>query len=157
MNIEVIAVEVENKGKYRVANVSYKTAEGKVEGKKVMSFINKDVFKTFSEAQQGDKFDVKSKKNDQGYWEWIEANPSGKNTGVESSNKPFSAPSKTYETAEERAKKQVYITRSASLNTAVALATINGKPVTEEDIIKSAKQFEKFVFGIETPQQEEVS
>lgn len=151
MRIEIIDVTVENKGKYRVANVAYKGPDGKVEGKKVMSFANKDVFKTVSEAKQGDIFEVKSEKNEAGYWEWTSASAEGKNTGVKASNKSFEAPSRSFETAEERARKQVYITKSASINAAVELAKLNGKPITEEDVIKSAQKFIDFVFRTEGP------
>ena len=161
MQIEIIEVVVENKGKYRVANVAYKTGEGKVEGKKVMSFTHKDVFKTVSEAQQGDILNVKSAKNDQGYWEWTEAAVQGKNTGVETTNKTFTKAAQSgrdFETSEERAKKQVYIVRQSSVSAAIALAELNKAkgPVTEGDIVASAKKFEEYVFGVGKVVAEEV-
>lgn len=151
MRIEIVDVTVENKGKYRVANVAYKTSEGKVEGKKVMSFAQKDVFNLVSQAKQGDILEVKSAKNDGGFWEWVEASVAGKNTGVEERNKGFTASAKAsrdFETGEERAKKQVYIVRQSSITAALSLAEINKAkgPITEEDVIKSARKFEAYVF-----------
>ena len=159
MQIEIINVSVENKGKYRVASVSYKDNNGRVDGKKnIMSFGSKDVFKTISEAQIGDKFDVKSEKNDKGYWEWIEVVAAGKNTSPSSTGAVESVrKSGGWETSEERAKRQVYIVRQSSISSAIALAELNKmKLVGEEDIIKSAKVFEEYVFGIEPLQETEV-
>lgn len=152
MRIEVIDVKVENKGKYRVANVSYKGPDGKPEGKKIMSFTYKDVFKAMSSAQTGDLFDVKLEKNDKGYWDWTEVVGEGKNLEPISSGfqKAVSTARSTYETPEERARRQVYIARQSSLQRAIELATANGQhPVTEEDIIASAKKFEEFVLTIQ--------
>lgn len=168
MRVEIIDVNTENKGKYRVANVAYKNLDGqdpsKPEGKKIMSFTNKDVFKIVSESKQGDVLDVKSAKNDKGYWEWTEVGPQGKNAGVQETNKKYSEAAKggrDFETTEERAKKQVYIVRQSSITAALDLVKINGTkaPVTEADVIKSAKEFEKFVFalGKVVPDEAEVS
>ncbi len=148
MQIEVVSVDVVNKGKYREANVTYKDSNGKVDAKKkIMSFTFKDVFKAISEAKQGDKFNVTLAKNDKGYWDWTEVGQDGKNTG-EAPSKKFEAVSKnTYETAEERARKQVYIVRQSSITAALGLADRNGfDTLTEEDIIKSARRFETYVF-----------
>jgi hypothetical protein len=157
MQIEVIGVTVENKGKYRSAVVNFKnTDSGKVDGKTIMSFTYKDVFKTLSEAKQGDVFDVKPVKNDKGYWDWTEATPAGKNTGTANRSEGFKAAvGRDFETSSERAKKQVYIVRQSSISAAISLAAANEQPVvTEEDIIKSAKVFEEYVLGIEPAVQE---
>lgn len=59
-------------------------------------------------------------------------------------NKPVVSPKSTYETPEERAKKQVYIVRQSSITNAIAL---KGNKASVEEIINVAKQFETFVFG----------
>ena len=158
MQIEIIDVKVENKGKYRVANATYKGPDGKVDAKKVMSFVNKDVFKAISEAQNGDKFDVKSEKNEGGYWEWKEAVPAGKSTGGETPTQSFAKRSgSTYETSEERAKRQVYIVRQSSITAALELAQINKQTkVTPSDIISLAREFEAYVFETGTVPVERV-
>ena len=151
MKIEIVNVVVENKGKYQMANVSYKTEDGKVEGKKIASFTFKEVFKTLSEAQTGDIFDVESQKNDKGYWDWTFVKAAGKNTAPTSSGySPTVRKGGDWETAEERAKKQVYIVRQSSIAAAIRLGELNGTtgPVTEEDIIASAKLFEDYVFDV---------
>lgn len=154
MRIEIIKVDVENKGKYRVANVTHYDDKGKIDNKKIMSF-EKDTFKALSEAKQGDLFDVKFIKNEKDgktYWNW-EVAAAGKNTEAGSTTTRASqAVRSSYETAEERAKKQVYIVRQSSVTAALGLAELNKAkgPVTEEDIIKSARKFEAYVFDVET-------
>ena len=155
MKIEIVNVAVENKGKYQMANVSYKTEDGKVEGKKIASFTFKEVFKALSQSQTGDIFDVESQKNDKGYWDWTFVKAAGKNTAPTSGQYSTTVrKGGDWETAEERAKKQVYIVRQSSVAAAIRLGELNGTtgPVTEEDIIASAKFFEEYVFDV--PQSE---
>jgi len=182
INAEVIKVDVENKGKYRVANVAYKNPDGAVEGKKVLSFgPSKDVFKIVSEAQPGDKFVIESRKipgkYGQEFWNWVgcvasgtsvtdevTANRSGINNSGQT-NAPAvrgstSSPRSTYETPEERARKQVYIVRQSSISNAIEFLTGTGKQrsvVNVSDVLELAKQFEDYVFnGIELEEVEVV-
>lgn len=156
MQIEVVAIKVENKGKYRVANVTYKTTEGKVEAKNVMSFVNKNVFNLLSEAKQGDMFEIKSEKNDKGFWEWKEAGPAGKNTSSPTEGRVAVSRS-TYETPEERAKKQVYIVRQSSISAALELMKLQERnKVTPADVVELAREFERYVFDIASPVVEAV-
>lgn len=157
MRIEIVDVKTENKGKWRVASVTYKSDTGRVDAKNVMSFTFKDVFNTLSEAKHGDVFDVTTIKNDKGYWDWTEITAAGKNTGAASATAGVAkAVRSSYETPEERAKRQVYIVRQSSISAAVELAALNKAkgPVTEADIINSAKQFEGYVFDVEPVVQE---
>lgn len=155
MQIEVIGVNVVNKGKYRQAEVTFKnTDSGKVDAKNVMSFTYKDVFKTLSEAKQGDVFDVKAEKNDKGYWDWTEVGAAGKNTGSETRNQAYQAATKTsrdFETSEERAKKQVYIVRQSSITAALELLKANNPQgeISVAGVIETARQFEQYVFDIQ--------
>ena len=57
------------KGSYEVAEVAYKDETGKVNGKKIMSFTNKEVFKVLKDSKSGDLFTVSSEKDEKGYWE----------------------------------------------------------------------------------------
>lgn len=69
-----------------------------------------------------------------------------KSTGA-SASKTFASPKSTYETPEERAKKQVYIVRQSSLSAAINLLAANGgKKNSVEEVIQTAKQFESYVF-----------
>ena len=158
--IEIVKVTVESKGKYRVAVVDHKTADGKVDSKKIMSFTFKDVFDTLSNAKQGDVFDIDSKKiknekDGKEYWTWVAANSLGKagtSTGNQTnSSKVVSAVRSSYETPEERAARQVYIVRQSSLSNAVAYFEAKGDTKFDPDaVIDVAKRFETYVFSNES-------
>jgi hypothetical protein len=136
-----------------MATVTHKAeSSGKVDAKKIMSFTYKDVFKALSEAKQGDKFNVKIQKNEtSGYWDWVEVEADGKNTGAanESPVRLAAVSRSTYETPEERAKKQVYIVRQSSISAAIELLKASGAPFDTGNIIEKAKDFEKYVFAVD--------
>lgn len=159
------------RGGYNSIELAYKnhTFEGKVEGKKLVDFNDKAVFAFIKDLVMGDKIVVTAEKgdNDQ-YWKWVAvekadgsvgagspASPQSSGSG-ESSQAQSSSPTKVagsgvgrvtgnnYETAEERAKKQVYIVRQSSIANAIAFASATG-PTTTSSIIELAKQFEAYV------------
>jgi predicted RND superfamily exporter protein len=177
MQIEIVNVSVATvptaKGSYQVADVAYKnkTFQDKLEGKKVMSFSNKDVFSILVNAKFGDIFNVSRVKNDKGFWDWIKLSTGNvsymetdNNTNSESSSiqsttssgilKPGNVtPKSNYETAEERAAKQVLIVRQSSISSAVEFGSYN-KLKDAKEIIAIAKQFETYVFGQEAVEAE---
>lgn len=158
MQITIISVDVTTtptqKGSYQTAEVTYKnnSFQDKVENKKVMSFNHKDVFTTLSKAQKGDVFTIERAKNDKGFWDWtsVESGNASQTAVVGSSKAASPSPKSTYETPEERAKKQVYIVRQSSLSTAVEYLNGTGaiKKATAQDVIFCAKEFEAYVFGV---------
>lgn len=162
IQIQFISADVEDKGKYKMAEVAYKDiAKGQVSSKKLMSFNNPAVYKTIVDAKKGETYNIEMQKNDKGYWDWIAASLAG---GAGTSNAPetaakasgstgFTSPKSTYETPEERAKKQVYIVRQSSLSTAVEYLAGTGaiKKASAQDVIFCAKEFEGYVFGQEAP------
>lgn len=156
MKIEIIKTAVETFPKYRSCTVTYKGTDGKPESKRLMSFVYKDVFKLMSEAQQGDCFDVKIEKvkNDNDgkeYWQWTEAVSAGKSIGGSSSSSSTPSPRSSYENAEERAQRQIYIVRQSSISNALEYIQAQGtKKFSEDDVIKTAKVFEAYVFGTKT-------
>src|SRR5512139_942682 len=83
MIIEIVANPINTiptaKGSYQVIELAYKNKsfQDKLEGKKVMSFTNKDVFKALSEAKFGDTFNVSRIKNEKGFWDWTTVNAGG--------------------------------------------------------------------------------
>ena len=146
--------------KYFTIEVAYR-ADGKTQGKKLMSFLFPETYITLSKAKRGDVFEVMSVKNDAGYWDWTEVTKSENHTGANIELAPvagrdFKKESATvknnYETAEERAARQVLIVRQSSLSTAVASHGIVGNLKTANDIISLAKEYEAYVFG-GTPRQ----
>lgn len=132
--IEIINVQSSTKpaktGTYTQLDVAYKRVDtGKVEGKKIMSFTNKDVFGIMSKATQGSIYTVTSEKVGE-YWQWTtvessSGDTSGGSTPVSTKTTGNPSPKSTYETPEERAKKQVLIVRQSSLAQAVEILSVN--------------------------------
>jgi len=154
INIEIIKVEVVNSGKYSTANIMYKGPDGKPDGKKIVSFDkdSKNAYATLTGAQPGDFFDVKSEKVGN-YWKWTDATATGKNVGGSvggGSAKATQAPVRSsYETPEERAKRQVYIIRQSSISSAVELLKDPKKTPAADEVIAIAKEFEAYVLDTE--------
>jgi len=164
MNITILSIDIKTvptaKGSYQTADVAYKnnSFQGKVEGKKVMSFgATKDSFATLAQAQPGQTYEVTIVKNDKGYNDWVsmaQAAPGAASpvatpqAGV--AGKPAAAsPRSTYETPEERAQRQVLIVRQSSLSSAVALLTTGAKTApSAQAVVDVAKEFEAYVFGV---------
>jgi len=161
MNITLLSVDIKTvptaKGSYQTADVAYKnnSFQGKVEGKKVMSFgATKDSFSTLALAQPGESYEVTIVKNDKGYNDWVsmakaEAGANSPAVSAPAGGKaPAATPRSTYETPEERAQRQVLIVRQSSLSAAVNLLLAGAKtPPPVENVLALAKQFEDFVFG----------
>lgn len=155
MQIEILKVDVtqatNTKGKsYNVAEVAYKNLDnGKVEGKKIVDFANKEVFGILSGAKSGTVFFVTAVKNEKsGYWDWAELTPA---SGAPASGpaKASPAPKSNYETPEERAAKQVFIVRQSSVSSAIALLKTDKNVPKIEEVIDVAKVIENYVFGKE--------
>jgi len=174
MMIEVIANPVNTvptaKGSYQVIELAYKNKsfQDKLEGKKVMSFTNKDVFAALQKASFGDVFNVSRVKNDKGFWDWTAVSAdgadapqsSGSGGAVASNNGATTmsgantlktgtvAPKSNYETSEERAARQVLIVKQSSISSAVDLAVAN-KIKDPKEVLAIAQQFHDWVFGVE--------
>jgi hypothetical protein len=159
MQIQVISCskpewkEKPPKSKWQEVNLTF-AAAGKTQVKKFLSF--NPIFNKIKEMVEGEQYEVAMQKNDAGYWDWTSVEKS-----ISADSPPFSpdAPKQmsrpsTYETAEERAKKQVYIIRQSSLANAISLLAANGgKKNTVEEVMIVANQFADFVLGenVEAP------
>lgn len=157
IEIEIVAVDVINKGKYKVAEVTHKQ-NGKTNTKKVMSFgAQEKAFKFLSSSnvKKGDTYSVEIEKNADGYWDWLSVRfPSAdngedqQNTVTSSTTKTTPAPNRgNYETPEERAARQMYIVRQSSLTNAIAFLNHTKKSYEVAEIITLAKEFVDFVFN----------
>lgn len=146
---------------YEVLDIAFKnlTFQGKVEGKKLMPFgANANAFNTLKNATGGN-YEITVVKNDAGYNDWTNAVPADSSAPAPTnevyqpkaavSNQAAPARVNTFETPEERAKKQVYIVRQSSISASVAALSVGSKnPPKANDVIDYAKQLEAFVFGI---------
>lgn len=156
-DIKIFEVKDENKGKYNMLTVDFKNLKfDKNESKKIVSFTNKDVYNTLKGASAGDEFTVTAVKGEQ-YWEWQNVSPRGEappesstggNVSTATSKPAATTPKSTYETPEERAKKQLYIVRQSSIGAAINLLKTEKVIPSVADVIATAKQFENYVFGV---------
>lgn len=167
MQIQILSVQIQTvstaKGSYQIADLAFKnlTYQGKVEGKKIASFgVAKASFEVLATAQPGEVYDVTVVKNAKGFNDWVQmtkgvagnvtatpASPASKGAVATS---PTAAVRSSYETPEERAKKQVYIIRQSSVSSAVAALSAGAKtPVKFEDVLDFAKKIEKYVFDMD--------
>lgn len=137
---------------YQEIDVTYKTENGQVSNKKIMSFSNPSVFNHLKDLTKGEVVNVTTVKNVKGYWDWTGIGNEG-DAPAATQSKPATAQAggrvtgSNYETKEERAARQILIVRQSSLSSAVELLGA-GKSV--EDVIAIAKQFEAYVFAKST-------
>ena len=148
MKIEIINVQSSSKpaknGTYTQLDVAFKnlTFGGKVEGKKIMSFTNKEVFATQQKATTGQVYEVTVEKEGQ-YNQWTKISlDGGTSTGLMTDGIPKAntSPKSTYETPEERANRQRMIVRQSSLSNAIDTLSVNpGKDKLRiEDVLQVA-------------------
>lgn len=151
-NISIIAVEknsaTSKAGKpYQLIELSYKNLQsGKVEGTKINQYSN--IYAIASGAQQGEQYIVTKEKVGE-FWNWTSLVKSDKFVEVkqDADVKQTSATVRSnYETAEERAAKQVYIVKQSSLSNAVATLSVGSKSLDPEKVIEVAQRFTDWVF-----------
>ena len=162
LNITILSVDIKTKpnsrgGTYQDAEVAFKnnTYQGKVEGKSVRSLGAKEAaFKVLATAQPGETYEVQVVKNEKGFNDWVSLQKS--QPGVAAPNVPTvqskssgatAAPRSTYETPEERAKKQVYIIRQSSVSSAIAIHSVGAKTLGLDPVLDTAKRIETYVLG----------
>lgn len=161
MIIKVIDVEqgkaTSKAGKpYDFLDVSFKnmTFQEKVEAKKIFPFGAKEVFSTLQKAGKGDVFTVLREKDKEGYWQWVgiaagEVEMETGTTAAPAGAKPAGVATKsTFETPEERAKKQVYIIKQSSIGHAIEILKTDKKNPTVEEVLHTADILLDYVLGI---------
>lgn len=164
IQLEVISIgapqtiPTKNGKSYQAIEVAYKK-DGKIEGKKIMSFTNPAVFKAVQGLSQGDFITVTTEKNEAGYWQWegvskgdASAAPTASPSAAATGGGTTKSTGTSWETKEERAAKQVMIVRQSSISSAVALANAVGdKKSSADSIIRVAQEFEAYVMGSNPP------
>lgn len=168
MNITILAVQSTTQtgktGKpYQQLEVTFKNNTfGKVESKKLMPFgVQKAAFDALGSAATGSVFEVTVVKNDAGYNDWTAITQAVPGVAAPAStggsiNKPTMGQTtqvkSTYETPEERAKKQVYIIRQSSISSAVDTLTAGAKSApTSDAVLALAQQYYNWV--VQSPEQ----
>ncbi len=133
---------------YQKLEVAYKDSFGKVASKPIMPFgTQKPAFDALAEAKSGAVFTITVVKNDKGYNDWtaaVEAAPG--TTMTQPTNDKAVNVKSTYETPEEREKKQRFIIKQSSIGSAISLLTINSKSQPSvDDVLNVAQKFYSWV------------
>lgn len=145
--------EYVDKGKtgYHAMTINY-SAKGESKQKKVMSFSNPAVYNTIKTLKGGETIDVEFVKDDK-YFNWATVKVvETSNSGTSNSGSP--APTRiggTYETADERARKQVYIIKQSCLAQAVAYVKETDSTDNIDNVLNTAQQFVDWVLHEDKP------
>ena len=138
---------------YNIAEVAYKTEDGKTKGMKVLDFVQKDVFAVLTTVNAGDVLNADFEQNAKGFWQFAQVSKTGEKQEVSAApamaNSPAPSVNKgNWETSDERAARQVMIVRQSSLSNTINYFELTGhKKATPEDVIAVSKLFEAFVMG----------
>jgi hypothetical protein len=150
MQIRIISAEVIPQGKFKKVLLKY-DQDGQSKSSNVVSFGDSaEAFKVLSKANAGEAYEIKMKKNGE-YWNIVEASPvEGERTTVTSGTKAPTRSGNTYETPDERHRKQVYIVRQSSISAAISaygqFAADTDTETYQQDILQLAETFERWVF-----------
>lgn len=129
--------------------ISY-SYQGQSRTQNIMSFANPTVYAAVKTFNEGDQLDVEVTKNDAGYNTWASVKKIGGEVvpGKDTPKSTVPAARSTYETPEERAKKQVYIIKQSCLAQAAAYSALrkDGYPDINEHL-EIAQQFVDWVLA----------
>jgi len=151
MQIEVSSVSpVRIEGKFPKMDINY-VRDGKNNNRTLAGVgKTKEVITSLSKAVPGDTYDIVLEKSaDDKFWNWISAEKTNKEAAVASPTKSSYQTKSTYETPEERARKQVYIIRQSSLSNAIEYLTAQQKKYELKEVLCIAETFVSFVFQTE--------
>jgi hypothetical protein len=146
---------VKGKSRYTKAVVEY-TYNGEPRKQTMMSFSNPGIFKQVQELTPGQEIEVDVIKNDAGYNEWSRITVGDSSAAAParqgSTGTPTAGVTKVtgsnYETATERAARQVLIVKQSSLSAAVASLTPGAKaPLDLDEVIDRAQRMVDWVFA----------
>ena len=136
-----VIVVKEGKKPYKMATLAYRDDEGKVQEKKIMSFVNPEVFKVVEALHRGDIIYVEATKNDQGYWQWDSVTIDSGSPIAASTDKPRADNAKA-SWQSEQAERQKHIARSVALNAAVEAST---RIEEINEVLEIAEKFEAWL------------
>lgn len=130
---------------YEQAEVAYKDEKGEIRGKKILSFANKDVWKRVLTFKPGEKYAIKSVKNDKGFWEWTEVNEPGEKPAMQPQqyNKGAAPAAKA---TDFRSSEEIIRTTALEVASEVCIANKGAKDtVSVAQVIEMAKLFVTFI------------
>jgi len=150
--IKIVEVNIEEvrqgKNKYDKAAVVY-SFNGQNRTQNIMSFSNPAIFAKVRDMKVGQEYNVEVTKNDKGYNQWAAIESVAASTSDTAKSVPTRTNVSTYETAQERAIKQLYIVRQSSISSALEYLK-NTQPNGEygvSDVLDVAQSYVDFVFN----------
>jgi len=147
LNVTPLQATTKTGKPYTKAEVAYKNLTfNKVESKVLMPFgATEGACKTLLAATSGSKYEITVVKNDAGYNDWTSVTPSDASAPVQAavaapqtggrSTGSTGTVKSTYETAEERAARQILIVRQSSVSSAIALLSAGSKGAIKVDAV----------------------
>jgi hypothetical protein len=142
---------------YKEMDIEFLDLDGDRPKKKHLVSFNFKDFDKIAEAGIGSSWEITTKPaKDPQYVDWVDATPITAEARVEASKatagpgefRPSAPYKSTYETPEERAKKQVYIVRQSSINASIEfLKAVKPSGFATDNVLHVAKVFEAYVFG----------
>ena len=148
VNIQEVTVSTVNQGKknYQIAEVVYTSDRGENKNKKIMSFGNPAVFAVLSKQPRG-WHNVETEGAPYYNWSSIEAaNDAAPAADVVKSG---TVSKSTYETAEERKIKQLYIIKQSSISNAIEFMSKQGGEFDVNDVLGVAQKFVDYIYDTE--------
>lgn len=146
---EVKIEEVRNgRNKYDKAEVVY-SFNGQNRTQKLMSFSNPAIFAQVRKMVSGETYDVEVVKNDAGFNSWAKIVAISNEPAPVAEGKPTPGRTNvsTYETAEERKIKQMYIIKQSSITNAITLLGQQENAIVDvAAVLDVAQQFVDFVY-----------
>jgi len=131
---------------YQLVEVSFKDlSSGKVQSKKI-NMYSKEIYSLACDMQVGSTYSVQLEKEGD-FWNWVAIDPAG-GLAPPTKGAPAVQVKSTYETPEERAKKQLYIVKQSSISNAIDTLSPGAKGAIDVDkVLAVAQQYTDFVFG----------
>ena len=147
---EVKIEEVRNgRNKYDKAEVVY-SFNGQNRTQKLMSFSNPAIFAQVRKMVSGETYDVEVVKNEAGFNSWAKiVAASNEAAPAVSGDKPTAGCTNvsTYETAEERKIKQMYIIKQSSISNSLDYWKLQDAKPQFDEVLRIAQEFVDFVYG----------
>jgi len=149
---EIGKAEHQSKGKnvWSELPIKYDSDKKSDNSRKITSFSA--IWEKAKSFEVGKSYEVTLKKNDKGYWDWVDA----KESDGTPKTKPYSGGSGTNwaeknvldrERFEFDKAKQPLIVRQSSVSSAVEYFKLHGNAPTPEQVIEVAKVFEEYVYS----------
>jgi|SRR5687768_2376459 len=145
-------------GSYKGTRLTYRDPDGSIKEKCLHSNAlkyNPTLKNQLSELKAGDDITMVLEKEGD-FWNLKEVvkggipdNPPAANGGNGKANGANTSPRSTYETPEERARRQVLIVRQSSVSSAIAYSATLKTALSIAEVLKVAEQINAFVFDTE--------